>query len=41
MVLDLSNAAQRATIFSVLDAAITNLEKNLNTLFIDRTQNQL
>jgi hypothetical protein len=41
MVLDLSNAGQRATIFSVLDAAITNLEKNLNTHFIDRTLNQL
>jgi hypothetical protein len=41
MVLDLSNAAQRATIFSVLDAAIANIEKNLNTLFIDRTLNQL
>ena len=39
--LDLSNASQRAAIFSVLNAAIGNLEKNLNTLFIDRTLNQL
>ena len=40
-VLDLSAAPQRAIIFSVLDAAIGNLEKNLNTLFVDRTLNQL
>ncbi len=39
--LDLSNASQRAAIFKVIDAAITNLETNLNTLFIDRTLNQL
>jgi hypothetical protein len=41
MVLDLSNASQRAAIFSVLNAAIGNLEKNLNTTFIDRTLKQL
>jgi hypothetical protein len=39
--LDLSNASQRAAIFKVIDAAIANLETNLNTLFIDRTLNQL
>ena len=41
MALDLSNASQRAAIFNVLNAAIGNLEKNLNTTFIDRTLKQL
>jgi hypothetical protein len=39
--LDLSNAANRAAIFSVINAAITNLEKNLNTSFSATTLNQL
>jgi hypothetical protein len=39
--LDLSNAANRAVIFSVINAAIANLEKNLNTSFSDTTLNQL
>jgi hypothetical protein len=39
--LDLGNSANRAVIFSVIDAAITNLETNLNTSFSATTLNQL
>jgi len=39
--LDLSNAQNRATIFSVIDTSIGNLEQNLNTSFSDTTPDQL
>ena len=39
--LDLSNATDRAKIFGVIEAAIGNLEKNLNTSFSEVTMTQL
>jgi len=39
--LDLSNASDRARIFGVIEAAISNLEKNLNTSFSEVTMTQL
>ncbi|AMP15340.1 chitin-binding protein [Collimonas pratensis] len=39
--LDLSNAANRAQIFSILESAIGNLESNLNTKFSATTNSQL
>lgn len=39
--LDLGNASDRAVIFSVLEAAIGNLEKNLSFSFSEVTMNQL
>ena len=39
--LDLSAGADRAVIFSIIDAAISTLEKNLNTSFSATTLNQL
>jgi hypothetical protein len=39
--LDLSNATQRAQVFTVLETAIGDLEKNLNTSFSATTLNQL
>jgi hypothetical protein len=39
--LDLSSAHDRALIFTILNAAISNLEKNLNTSFSATTLNQL
>jgi hypothetical protein len=39
--LDLSNASDRAKIFTILDASISNLEQSLNTSFSDTTPDQL
>jgi hypothetical protein len=39
--LDLSDASDRSLIFSIINAAITNLETNLNTSFSATTLNQL
>jgi hypothetical protein len=39
--LDLSKASDRAVIFNVLEAAIGNLEKNLNFSFSEVTMTQL
>ena len=39
--LDLGNASDRARIFNVLEVAIDNLEKNLNTSFSEVTMKQL
>jgi hypothetical protein len=39
--LNLSTASDRATIFAILETAICNLEKNLNTSFSATTLNQL
>jgi hypothetical protein len=39
--LDLGNAAQRAVIFGIINQAIGNLEKNLNTSFSATTLQQL
>jgi hypothetical protein len=39
--LDLSDASQRAEIFSLLEQAIDNLESSLNTNFSATTQVQL
>jgi hypothetical protein len=39
--LNLSAASDRATIFAIIESAISNLEKNLNTSFSATTLNQL